>query len=532
MGSAKNNNDLAELHNLKESVTQALNHMNANPSTFSDTSKKQMVTLLSTVKEAESFAEAKGTNKTMEKTTYQEKDLQKTIDKALQGTVITNSQEKIDKAAKKENPGLFDHFNQYRYEQINGERKDSIRMSRNPLTLLGRGINATLNGIGALIHTVTDKIAEGLKSLASKIDEKFAQASESGSTLNRIGWGVAKLFIGTPLKVAASGIEGVGAVAHGACAMAGGLVRATVGMEPREGFRQAAKAGSRMLIDTMQTGINVTQDIGKGIKETGTGLKIPVVSQGMELVGGLINAPARIADVALQGTRAHINGQGQEFRAELGNAMKEKLSATGSVIANGALFLCAKTHFSKYYIPLEHAKHNKEFCAKKIAELDQKIRELGADKDDLKQNLKEHHDHYAERMKGHEKTIGDLDPQYKDDMAQAAEKASLAKQKMSDASAKLNTPHKGLENEMNVSKHSDAALTSAKQETNKIHKSERRNSPNKEVSVERKAAGMGLQDRAYDAVREVGQSISGSPSSGDQSKANAIPKAQSVSTRA
>jgi hypothetical protein len=247
---------------------------------------------------------------------------------------LNAQQELLDKAAVErkllEKPGFVDHLNQYRYEKERGSdsRRDTFSPKQlNPLRLLGNLLNATCNFVGAAIRWVTDKVADGLRAISDKIDEKLsaARTSEPPSVLGTIGWGLAKLFVGAPAKVAAHGIEGAGKLAQGACAMAGAACRVIPGCD-LSAFRTMGKIGSRMVIDALSTGIEMTKEMGHQVGDLGKRIDVPVLSPALEMLGSVPKGVGQVADVMLQGSRAVANGQGKEFASAVGDAIKNEFS--------------------------------------------------------------------------------------------------------------------------------------------------------------------------------------------------------------
>ncbi|AIF80838.1 hypothetical protein I862_01375 [endosymbiont of Acanthamoeba sp. UWC8] len=234
-----------------------------------------------------------------------------------------------------------------------GELKKKYELGDNPsdtiLQKAGNGVYAGFNNLGAALNTVCSAASTGMQ----KINEWASMPlritrenfTESKSFSRKSLWGVA-IAASTALKavgglfgIGAASTEAAGHLVHETCILSGAAGRTILRPNELDSYKIAGAALTRVGGEFVMNVTAPIKQLGTEVKDIGDEVKIPLLTQGLRLLGGAVQSFTQMTEGAAQGFRKMAVGDLKEGGKIVGagalaagnTVLKDVVSVAGDV---------------------------------------------------------------------------------------------------------------------------------------------------------------------------------------------------------
>ena len=206
------------------------------------------------------------------------------------------------------------------------ELKKKYELGDNPdgtaLQKAGNGVYTGFNNLGAALNTVFSAASTGMqfinKQASKPLEFTRKNFTDSPSFSRKALWGVA-IAASTALKavgglfgIGAASTEAAGHLVHETCILSGAAGRTILRPNELDSYKIAGAALTRVGGEFVMNVTAPIKQLGTEVKDIGNEVKIPLLSQGLRLLGGAIQSFTQMTEGAAQGFRKMAVGDIKE----------------------------------------------------------------------------------------------------------------------------------------------------------------------------------------------------------------------------
>ncbi|KIE05031.1 hypothetical protein NF27_EY01270 [Candidatus Jidaibacter acanthamoeba] len=234
-----------------------------------------------------------------------------------------------------------------------GELKKKYELEDNPNNTImqkaGNAVYTGFNNLGAALNTVCSAASTGMQKINewASMPLKYTRKNftESPSFSRKSLWGVA-IAASTALKavgglfgIGAASTEAAGHLVHETCILSGAAGRTILRPNELDSYKIAGAALTRVGGEFVMNVTAPIKQLGTEVKDIGNEVKIPLLTQGLRLLGGAVQSFTQMTEGAAQGFRKMAVGDIKEGGKIVGagalaagnTVLKDTISVAGDV---------------------------------------------------------------------------------------------------------------------------------------------------------------------------------------------------------